>query len=157
MVLRRLERRSEVSEDLLKGRKPFRVSEKLRKNAVSRIKRLLEHRDEVLLAFVFGSFVERDFARDLDLAVYLAHGVDELEALEYSEKLSKEVEKEIGLPVDVVVLNGVDEGLLMRVILNGEKIVVRDPLLYHKLRMLALEVKNRFLLKPKNQSIESSH
>ena len=135
----------------MKDKKLFRVSEKLRENTISRIKEILESRDEILLAMVFGSFVEKEYARDVDIAVYLAYSVNEFKALEYSEKLSREIEKKIGLLIDVIVLNNVDEGILMRAILKGRKLLVRDSILYHKLRMLALEIKNNFLLKHKNR------
>jgi len=69
---------------------------------------------------------------------------DLYDELEYSETLAKILKSEIGLPFDIVVLNFADEGLLMRAILNGVKIIDRNPLLYHGLRMLALEIKNRF-------------
>jgi len=96
------------------------------------------------LAILFGSFVEKNFARDIDLAIYLVKVTDLYDALEYSETLAKILKSEIGLPFDIVVLNFADEGLLMRAILNGVKIIDRNPLLYHGLRMLALEIKNRF-------------
>ena len=104
----------------MKDKKLFRVFEKLRENTISRIKEILESRDEILLAMVFGSFVEKECARDIDVAVYLAYSVNEFKALGYSEKLSKEIKKEIGLPIDVIIPNNVDEGLLMRAILEGK-------------------------------------
>lgn len=105
------------------------------------------------MATVFGSFAGREHARDVNLAVYLAHSVDEIRALEYSEKLGKEIGREIGLPVDVIVLNDADEGLLMRAILKGRKILARDSIPYHRLRMLALEARDGFL--PKRGTGES--
>jgi len=132
----------------LKNKRPFRVSEKLRENIVSEIRGILKSKDEVLVAVVFGSFIEKKFARDIDLAVYLGKEVGFYEALEYSEKLSKEIGESIRLLVDVVVLNMADEGILMRAILKGKVVLTRNPLLYHRLKMLALEVRNRFLRKP---------
>lgn len=132
------------SKDYLKGKKPFKVTHELREKVILRLKELLKQREEILLAILFGSFIRSNFARDVDLAVYLNKIKDLYDALEYSETLAKILEKELKLPFDVIVLNIADEGLLMRVILNGVKIVERDPLLYYGLRMLALEVRNRF-------------
>jgi len=70
----------------LKNKRPFRVSEKLRENIVSEIRGILKSKDEVLVAVVFRSFIEKKFARDIDLAVYLGKEVGFYEALEYSEK-----------------------------------------------------------------------
>jgi len=130
--------------DYLKGRKPFRVTQKMREEVRARVRRALEPREEIALAVLFGSFVKKDFARDVDLAVYLTGATSLHSALEHSEELAKALEGEIGLPFDVVVLNLADEGLLMRALLGGVKVIDRDPLLYHGLRMLALEVRSRF-------------
>ncbi len=130
----------------MKNRRPFKVTAKLRINVEVKIREILEPRKEIVLAVLFGSFIKRDIARDVDLAVYIAREIKLYEALEYSELLGKILEREIGLPFDIIILNTVGEGLLMRAILRGKKILVRDPLLYYGLRMLALEVRNRFLL-----------
>lgn len=128
---------------MLKGRRVFRVTEELRRSVRERVRRVLEPREEVALALIFGSFVRGEFARDVDLAIYLAREVDLYEAAEYSELLSRALERETGLPFDVVVLNVASEGLLMRA-MRGERVIVRDQLLYHALRMLAAEVASRF-------------
>lgn len=128
-----------MSEGLLKGRRPFRVTEELREAVKGKVRKVLEPREEIALALIFGSFVRGGFARDVDLAVYLARSVDLYEAAEYSELLGKVLERETGLPFDVVVLNVSGEGLLARA-MRGEKVLVRDQLLYHALRMLVAEV-----------------
>ncbi|ABL78650.1 nucleotidyltransferase domain-containing protein [Thermofilum pendens] len=127
-----------MSEGLLKGRRPFRVTEELREAVKGKVRKVLEPREEVALALIFGSFVRGGFARDVDLAVYLARSVDLYEAAEYSELLGRVLERETGLPFDVVVLNVAGEGLLARA-MRGEKVLVRDQLLYHALRMLVAE------------------
>ena len=132
------------NKDYIKGRKPFKVAQELRERVRVKIKEILKFREEIILAILFGSFVEKNFARDIDLAIYLVKVTDLYDALEYSETLAKILKSEIGLPFNIVVLNFADEGLLMRAILNGVKIIDRNPLLYHGLRMLALEIKNRF-------------
>lgn len=122
------------------------VSEELREIVLSQLKTALEARREVLLAVVFGSFVECSLARDVDVAVYLPGNVDILEAAAYAEGLSAELSKVVGLPVDVVVLNFAGEGLLMRVMLKGRPLVVRDSRLATGLYLLAVEVRNVFVL-----------
>lgn len=143
-----------MSEGLLKGRRLFKVTVELREGIRAKVRHILEPREEVALALIFGSFVKSTFARDVDLAVYLTRQVDLYEAAEYSESLGKVLKKETGLPFDVIVLNTVSEGLMMRVILEGEKVVVRDSRLYHALRMLALEVRERFL---RQQVVQGVH
>ena len=43
--------------DYLKGRKPFRVTQKMREEVRARVRRALEPREEIALAVLFGSFV----------------------------------------------------------------------------------------------------
>ena len=122
------------------------MSEELRERVLSQLKVALEGHWEVLLAAAFGSFVERDLARDVDVAVYLPGGVDILNAAAYAEELSAELSRRVGLPVDVAVLNFAGEGLLMRAILKGRLLVVRDPRLAVGFYLLAVEVRNAFVL-----------
>lgn len=135
-----------MPEGLLKGRKPFPVSEELRERVAAQLREALEDRGEVALASLFGSFVERGWARDVDVAVYLSGSPDLLDAAAYAEELSKELSRIVGLPVDVVVLNFAGEGLLMRALLRGRLLLARDPRLAVGLYLLALEVRNRFVL-----------
>lgn len=88
-----------------------------------KIKELLIKKDEVIFAYIHGSF-ESIYFRDVDVAVY----VDECRTedfLEYELKLSVEMEKEIGLPVDVRVLNSAPPGFRYRAIM-GELLVDGD-------------------------------
>lgn len=102
----------------------------MREEVQARVRRALEPREDVALAALFGSFVRRYFARDVDLAVRLTGAAGLHSALECSEALAKALESETGLPFDVVMLNLADEGPLMRTVLGGVKVVDRDPLLY---------------------------
>ena len=77
------------NKDYLKGRKPFKVTQELREKVQVKVKEILKFRKEIILAVLFGSFVEKDFARDIDLAIYLVKVTDLYDALEYSEILAK--------------------------------------------------------------------
>jgi len=69
-----------------------------RKNEVlGRLRGLLEEEDPILLAIIFGSFVDMDCYRDVDIAVYTV-GKD----LKYLAELEARLEPEVGVPVDVV-------------------------------------------------------
>lgn len=135
-----------TSGDLLKGRLPFKVSRELRERVLAELGEALGRRPEVALAYAFGSFVERGSARDVDVAVYVAHRLELLEAVAYAEELSAELSEAVGLPVDVVPLNLAGEGLLMRAVLGGCPLLVRDLRLAVGLYWLAVEVRNRFVL-----------
>ncbi len=80
-----------------------RISESEKEEMKEKIKKILAEKDEVIFAYLHGSFNEIYF-RDVDIAVY----VDESKVgdfLDYELKLSAEIEKTVRLPVDVKVLN----------------------------------------------------
>ncbi|WP_048098095.1 nucleotidyltransferase domain-containing protein [Archaeoglobus sulfaticallidus] len=68
-----------------------------------KIKKILAEKDEVIFAYLHGSFNEIYF-RDVDIAVYVDENKVE-DFLDYELKLSAEIEKAVRLPVDVRVLN----------------------------------------------------
>ena len=74
-----------------------------RKEILNRVRQLLLQQDEVVFAYVFGSFLKGPF-RDIDIAVF----VDEdciSDYLRFGLRLAAKIEREIHLPVDLRVLN----------------------------------------------------
>ena len=136
-----------MSENLLKGKKPFKVTEELRRKVIEEIRETLKTVEEVSLAVIFGSFTNKKHARDIDIAIYLNKQVNLNQALEYAEKISKKLQEKIKLPIDITILNIADEPILIRAILKGKPIIVKNQKLYQSLKLLATEVKNRFILK----------
>lgn len=76
-----------------------------KKELVEKIKTFLEARKEILFAYLFGSFLEEDYFRDIDIGIY----VHELEPVTrdkfYDIELSTEIESITKFPVDIIVLN----------------------------------------------------
>jgi predicted nucleotidyltransferase len=70
-----------------------------------KIKAFLEGRKEIFFAYLFGSFLEEDYFRDIDVGIY----VDETEPVTrdtfYDIVLSTEIESFAKFPVDIIVLN----------------------------------------------------
>jgi predicted nucleotidyltransferase len=73
---------------------------------VRKLKDFLSSQDEVVFAYLHGSFVQGEEFRDVDVAVFLGdsspHPSDDVE---YEISFSFRLEKELGLPVDVKILN----------------------------------------------------
>lgn len=76
-----------------------------KKELVEKIKMFLETRKEIRFAYLFGSFLEEDHFRDIDVGIY----VDEMEPVTrskfYDIVLSTEIENFAKFPVDIIVLN----------------------------------------------------
>lgn len=99
-----------------------------REEVVSLIRKFLEERIEILFAYLYGSFLHADSAKDIDLAVFL-RGEEQFNYLKYSLQLSREVE---GLldprygNVDARTLNNAPLYFQYEVIKTGNPIFVRD-------------------------------
>lgn len=73
---------------------------------VRKLKDFLSGFEDVVFAYLHGSFVQGEEFRDVDVAVFLTGGaVRSSDDVEYEISLSLRLEKEIGLPVDVKILN----------------------------------------------------
>ena len=132
------------SVDLLKGKRLFRVTEDLRRKVLKILGRELKRENRVLLAIVFGGFMETVFTRDVDVALYLRDPGDIVEDYGYAEDLGKRLSQEIGLPVDIVILNHAPDSIFNKALIYGKPIVVKDWRLYDGLRLLAIEQKTLF-------------
>jgi len=130
--------------DILKGKKLFHVTEDLKRRVLETLRRRLRRERRILIAIVFGGFIDSSFTRDVDVAVYLRDPRDIIEDYGYVEDLGRRLSIEIGLPVDIVVLNHALDSILNRALVHGKPIVVKDWRLYYGLRMLAIEQKKLF-------------
>ncbi len=95
---------------------------------LDKIRRVLELEEDVLLAIVFGSFVELDSYRDVDLAVYSLR-----RTLDYLAGLSAKLELELRIPVDVVPLDEVPAKLRYKILVKGIIVYERKPGIYEAL------------------------
>lgn len=86
------------------------------------LSRELAVRADVAFAFAYGSFVSgHDGFRDIDVAVWLAHGGDRLADVTLAADLSRIVQ----FPVDVRIANAAPVSFLFHV-LRGRLLTVRD-------------------------------
>lgn len=109
-------------------------SERDREQIVGDLRRELEARREVVLAFLHGSFSKGGPYRDIDVAVWLDPGRLSLdERFRYALDLSVHLHLQMGSPIDVRVLN--DAPLAFRYhALKGRPLVTRDEVLLDELR-----------------------
>ena len=90
----------------------YRLSSREKARVTSALRDLLEVREEVLFAYLHGSFVNGNKFRDIDVAVYLNHKrLTRRASLQHQTNLSRELSRAIRLPVDVTVLNIAPLGL----------------------------------------------
>lgn len=84
-----------------------------KKMIITRLRAFLEKRDEIIFAYIHGSFAEGLAWRDIDVALYVNKDVvPEDEAIDYGLRLSAISEMETGIrPLDIKVINYASIGL----------------------------------------------
>jgi len=107
------------------GYKYFRAN---KKRLLERIKGFLDKDDNVLLAIIFGSFIELKNYRDIDMAVYLKKY-----DLDYILSLGAKLEFELEIPIDIVPLNEIDANFKKYILTKGQIIVEKVPGLFEAL------------------------
>jgi predicted nucleotidyltransferase len=95
-----------------------------RTEAQAKLKELLEPREEIIFAYLHGSFVEGLPFNDIDLAVYVDQSKVP-DTFDYEMDLSVKLTMALHFPVDVRVLNDAPLGF-QHSVLQGEAILVRD-------------------------------
>ncbi|MFP3909348.1 MAG: nucleotidyltransferase domain-containing protein [Archaeoglobaceae archaeon] len=83
----------------------YKLSQEEKEEVKNRLSSLLSNKDEIIFAYIHGSFIDAYWFRDLDIAVYLDEKKVSKKALDYELTLSVELEKALKLPVDIKILN----------------------------------------------------
>lgn len=83
-----------------------RITEEQKNAVVAKLRNLLAREDCVIFSYVYGSFIESDRFRDIDIAIYVdEEKISKREAFSVEQSLDSKLENEIGFPVDVRVIN----------------------------------------------------
>jgi len=100
-----------------------RLSDEQKLKLLERLKGRLEGASEVVFAYVYGSFMERFSFRDLDVAIWIR---DSSKAFYYTVDFSAKLEVEMGVPVDVQVLNEAPLPFKHYIFTRGRLLLSRD-------------------------------
>ncbi len=126
----------------MKVAKTYTLSPEARSEIRAAIARSLGEERAVQLAYLFGSFLSDDGFNDIDLGILIdeTEVPDERQRFQYQLQLGVQLERDIGYPVDVVILNEASLALRFRVVSEGEVLVCRD-----EQQRVAFEVRTRAL------------
>lgn len=116
----------------------YRLLPEERDEVIKALSKSLGRRDEVLLAVVFGGFVNSELFRDVDVAIFTGYVVPYEGVEPYEEELSKELKSIIKLPVDVRVIDYAPPWFKVKA-LDGVILVEKQPALAARLRFKALQ------------------
>lgn len=89
-------------------------------------------------AVLYGSFLKHQVFRDIDIAIYTGYAVKPDHAEAYQEQLSQQLEKLVGLPVDVKVIDYAPPWFRAEA-LKGKTLVEKTPALTARLRFKAIQ------------------
>jgi predicted nucleotidyltransferase len=87
------------------------------------VRQNLSARQEIVFAYVFGSIVESDAFKDVDVGVYVDASVSD--SFRYAFGLSLALERLLGYRVDVIVMNTAPDRMIYHVS-RGKLILNRD-------------------------------
>ncbi|MCD6569588.1 MAG: nucleotidyltransferase domain-containing protein [Deltaproteobacteria bacterium] len=85
-----------------------------KKEIIGKVRNFVENQEEIIFAYIFGSFPDNNIFNDLDLAIYIDENSTSPKKIFYEIELSNQLEDIIGIPVDVVVLNKASDSILYR-------------------------------------------
>jgi predicted nucleotidyltransferase len=110
----------------------YRFSKNEKEILLKKIKEFLSRYD-IDLAIVFGSFVEGNIFRDIDIAIYsYAMDIDKL------LRIGSELELELGIPVDIVPLDQLNPIFRLKILRKG-LVVVEKPGVFEYFFMLTCD------------------
>lgn len=84
----------------------------------------LERHSEIILAYVFGSFIHCDTFSDIDIGVLTGEGIDP--CLNFELNLEIEIEDIVNYPIDIRVINNAPLSFCQNVIRHGRVILESD-------------------------------
>lgn len=92
------------------------IDEQERSNIIKTIKSSLLNRNDVIFAYLYGSFAEGSMFRDIDLAIFIEKPEREIES---ESNFSYELTQLTGYPVDVRIINRAPVAFQMSVLRVG--------------------------------------
>ncbi len=97
---------------------------------VKKLKETLTMHSDIVLVFLFGSFVRGDITSfsDLDIAIYFTGTVDFYRINDLREDISEM----LGIEVDIVVLNTASSVIKMQVLKKGTLLINKDQRAYNE-------------------------
>jgi predicted nucleotidyltransferase len=121
-----------VNRDLILKRidkiKRYSLSRKEKQKIEIILRDILERKEEIVFAYIYGSFLDALFFRDIDVGVYLKN-ISKKEAFNYELELGCEIESKIKIPVDLKIINFAPLYFQFH-ILQGKILFVKDEELW---------------------------
>ncbi|MDF1558287.1 MAG: nucleotidyltransferase domain-containing protein [ANME-2 cluster archaeon] len=103
----------------------YNLSTEQKEDVKKKLADILSFHEDVIFAYLLGSFLEKGSFHDVDMAVYTAKEIGKEDVLDYEISLSLELARAVNLAVDVKVIGYSSPGFNYEVI-RGEVVFCRD-------------------------------
>jgi len=106
----------------------FNLNKKEKDKIIDEIKSILLIDDNIEFSYIFGSFIQDNFFRDIDIGIYLKN-INENEVFDYEFKISNEISLKCKIDIeliDVRVLNFAPFPFLVNVFKDGILLFTKD-------------------------------
>ncbi|MBK8946949.1 MAG: hypothetical protein IPM32_17010 [Ignavibacteriae bacterium] len=101
-----------------------------KKQIENKITEYLKNRDEVVIAYIFGSFVNKELYHDIDVAVYLVDNFDKNDFKKFPYGYESEFISNLTIltkkGIDFVVMNNAEITIQQRIVNNGICLFSKD-------------------------------
>lgn len=100
---------------------------------IENIKNIILENEKILIAIIFGSILERNKIRDIDIAIYSIPNLNIEDLLALSDK----IEEIVNIPIDVIPLIEIMPYMRYKIMNKGMRIIVKDKKLFNEIRNVA--------------------
>lgn len=100
---------------------------------IENIKNIILENEKILIAIIFGSILERNKIRDIDIAIYSIPNLNIEDLLALSDK----IEEIVNIPIDVIPLTEIMPYMRYKIMTKGMRIIVKDKKLFNEVRNVA--------------------
>lgn len=98
-----------------------------KEDLIENVKRTLNSKHEIIFCYIYGSFLENNHFRDIDIAIYVNQKrISSEQAFDYTFQLSLDLSKQTGFEIDIQMMNYAPLGFQHSVLKNGELLFSKD-------------------------------
>jgi hypothetical protein len=95
-------------------KKAMKILTSKKEKIIKKIENLIQGREEIIFAYIFGSFIEEESFNDIDIAIYLNENKTSSKSTFYEIELSNQIEKRINMSIDIIRLNFAPDSIVHR-------------------------------------------
>jgi uncharacterized protein len=81
---------------------------------IKKINNFIQNQNEIIFAYIFGSFIEEEKFHDIDIAIYVNEKKTSSKSTFYEIELSNQIESITSIPIDIIRLNSAPDAIVYR-------------------------------------------